>query len=87
MAEITLTVTLPDVEAHAPAMIVASLGPEQFEHAYQHWLKHWKALCSRIDGRGNLSTKPTPRLANIRKPCSYPQPRGWLSCQTRPVPG
>jgi hypothetical protein len=43
MAEITLTVTLPDVEAHALAMIVASLGPEQFEHAYQHWLNHWKA--------------------------------------------
>jgi hypothetical protein len=52
MAEITLTVTLPDVEAHALAMIVASLGPEQFEHAYQHWLNHWKAneaYNSRVD--------------------------------------
>jgi hypothetical protein len=24
-------------------MVAASLGPEQFEHAYQHWLSHWKA--------------------------------------------
>ena len=25
------------------AIIAASLGPEQFEHAYQHRLNHWKA--------------------------------------------
>jgi hypothetical protein len=43
MATITLTVALPDLEAQALAMIIASLGQEQFEHAYQHWLKHWKA--------------------------------------------
>jgi hypothetical protein len=43
MADATLTITLPDIEAHALAIIVASLGPEQFEHAYQHWLRHWKA--------------------------------------------
>jgi len=43
MADINLTITLPDLEAHALAMIVASLGPEQFEHAYHHWLNHWKA--------------------------------------------
>jgi hypothetical protein len=44
MADVTLTITLPDIEAHALAIITASLGPEQFEHAYQHWLNHWKAL-------------------------------------------
>jgi len=38
-----LTVTLPDLEAHALAMIVDSLGPEQFDHAYHHWVNHWKA--------------------------------------------
>jgi len=43
MADVTLTLTLPDLEAHALAIITASLGPEQFEHAYQHWLNHWKA--------------------------------------------
>jgi hypothetical protein len=43
MADITLTITLPDIEAHALAMVVASLGEEQFEHAYQCWLNHWKA--------------------------------------------
>ena len=24
-------------------MIVDSLGPEQFDHAYHHWVNHWKA--------------------------------------------
>jgi hypothetical protein len=43
MADVTLTITLPDLEAHALAIIAASLGPEQFESAYQHWLDHWKA--------------------------------------------
>jgi hypothetical protein len=43
MAYVTLTITLPDIEAHALAIVAASLGPEQFEHAYQHWLNHWKA--------------------------------------------
>jgi len=43
MADVTLTMTLSDLEAHALAVIAASLGPEQFESAYQHWLKHWKA--------------------------------------------
>jgi hypothetical protein len=43
MADITLTITLPDIEAHALAIAVASLGEEQFEHAYQCWLNHWKA--------------------------------------------
>jgi hypothetical protein len=43
MAAVTLTITLPDIEAHAPATLIASLGPEQFKHAYQHWLNHWKA--------------------------------------------
>jgi hypothetical protein len=43
MADITLTITLPDIEAHALAMVVASLGEEQFERAYQCWLNHWKA--------------------------------------------
>ena len=43
MADVTLTITLPDLEAHALAIIAASLGPEQFESAYQHWLNHWKA--------------------------------------------
>jgi hypothetical protein len=43
MATVTLTITLPDHEAHALAIVMASLGPEQFEHAYQHWLNHWKA--------------------------------------------
>jgi hypothetical protein len=42
MADVTLTITLSDLEAHALAIITASLGPEQFEHAYQHWLNHWK---------------------------------------------
>ena len=42
MADITLTIRLPDIEAHAFA-VVASLGEEQFEHAYQCWLNHWKA--------------------------------------------
>jgi hypothetical protein len=44
MADVTLTITLPDIEAHALAIVAASLGPEQFEQAYQHWLNHWKAL-------------------------------------------
>ena len=43
MAAVTLTITLPDHEAQALAIIAASLGPEQFESAYQHWLNHWKA--------------------------------------------
>jgi hypothetical protein len=34
---------LPDIEAQALAMVVASLGEEQFEHAYQCWLSHGKA--------------------------------------------
>jgi hypothetical protein len=34
---------LPDVEAQALAMVVASLGEEQFEYEYQCWLNHWKA--------------------------------------------
>ena len=41
MTAINLTITLPDLEAHALAMIIASL--EQFDHAYQYWLSHWKA--------------------------------------------
>jgi hypothetical protein len=43
MADVTLTITLSDIEAHALAIVIASLGPEQYEHAYQHWLNHWKA--------------------------------------------
>jgi hypothetical protein len=43
MAVVTLTITLPDHEAHALAITMAGLGPEQFESAYQHWLIHWKA--------------------------------------------
>jgi len=43
MADVTLTITLPDLEAHALAIITANLGPEQFEHAYQYWLNHWQA--------------------------------------------
>ncbi|HWO30676.1 MAG TPA: hypothetical protein VNO32_17925, partial [Candidatus Acidoferrum sp.] len=43
MAAVTLTITLPDHEAQALAIVAASLGPEQFESAYQHWLNHWKA--------------------------------------------
>jgi len=43
MADITLTIALSDTEAHALAIVAASLGPEQFEHAHQHWLNHWKA--------------------------------------------
>ncbi|HWN50303.1 MAG TPA: hypothetical protein VNO18_10840 [Xanthobacteraceae bacterium] len=43
MATVTLTIALPHLEAHALAVIMASLGPEQFEHAYQHWLKQWNA--------------------------------------------
>lgn len=46
MADITLTITLPDIEAEALAMLIASLGNEQFEDAYQHWLSHWKATDS-----------------------------------------
>jgi len=36
MAAADLTVTLPDIEAEALATVLASLGPEQFESAYQH---------------------------------------------------
>jgi hypothetical protein len=43
MADVTVTVTLSDLEAQALAIVAASLGPEQFESAYQHWLRHWKA--------------------------------------------
>jgi hypothetical protein len=43
MADITLTITLPDIEAEALAILIASLGDEQFEDAYQFWLTHWKA--------------------------------------------
>jgi hypothetical protein len=42
MADIILTTTLSDIEAHPLAIVAASLGPEQFEDAYQHWLNHWK---------------------------------------------
>jgi len=42
MADVTLTITLSVIEAHALAIITASLGPEQCEHADQHWLSHWK---------------------------------------------
>ena len=34
---------MPDHEAQALAIIAASLGPEQFESTYQHWLNQWKA--------------------------------------------
>jgi hypothetical protein len=44
MAAITVTISLPDHEAQALAIIAASLGPEQFENAYQHWLNHWEAI-------------------------------------------
>jgi len=43
MANITLTITLPDIEAEALAMPIGSLGDEQFEDAYQYWLNRWKA--------------------------------------------
>ena len=43
MAAVALTITLPDHEAHALAIIMAGLGPEEFESAYQHWLNYWKA--------------------------------------------
>jgi hypothetical protein len=43
MADIMLTITLPDIEARALAIVLASLGEEQFENAYQRWLAHWKA--------------------------------------------
>jgi hypothetical protein len=43
MADVTFTITLPDIEAEALAMLIASLGAEQFEETYQHWLKQWKA--------------------------------------------
>jgi hypothetical protein len=43
MADITLTITLPDIEAHALGMLIASLGQEQFEDAYQRWFNHWNA--------------------------------------------
>jgi len=43
MADVTLTITLSDLEAQALAIIAVSLGPEQHEHAYQHWLNHWQA--------------------------------------------
>jgi hypothetical protein len=43
MADITLTIMLPDIEAQALAMVLASLGEEQFENAFQRWLAHWKA--------------------------------------------
>jgi hypothetical protein len=36
MAAADLAVTLPDIEAEALATVLASLGPEQFESAYQH---------------------------------------------------
>jgi len=39
-----LTITLPDIEAHALAIIAASLDPEKFEQAYQYWLSHWEAM-------------------------------------------
>jgi hypothetical protein len=37
------TITLPDIEAEPLAMLIASLGAAQFEDAYQHCLRHWKA--------------------------------------------
>jgi hypothetical protein len=43
MPDVTVTITLPDIEAQALAIVAVSLGPEQFEGAYQNWLKHWKA--------------------------------------------
>jgi hypothetical protein len=43
MADVTLTNTLPDLKAHAPAIVAASRGPEQFESVYQRWLNHWDA--------------------------------------------
>ena len=44
MADVTLTITLPDIEAHALVIVAASLGPKQFEQAYEHWLNHWRAI-------------------------------------------
>jgi hypothetical protein len=43
MADITLTITLPDIEGQALAIIIASLGEEQCENTYHAWLSHWKA--------------------------------------------
>jgi hypothetical protein len=31
MADVTLTITLPDIQAHALAIVAASIGPEQFD--------------------------------------------------------
>jgi hypothetical protein len=44
MAAVDLSATLPDIEAEALAIVLASLGPEEFESAYKHWLNHRKAL-------------------------------------------
>jgi hypothetical protein len=72
MADVTLTITLPDLEAHALAIITASLGPEQFEQAYQHWLNHWKATeaysrqveANMVDLMGDAAEKVYEALAD-----------------------
>jgi hypothetical protein len=43
MADIRLTITLPDIGAQALAILMASVGEEQCENAYHAWLSHWKA--------------------------------------------
>lgn len=43
MGDVTPTITLPDIEAQALAMVVASLGRGAIRARIQCWLNHWKA--------------------------------------------
>jgi hypothetical protein len=77
MADVTLTITLPDIEAHALAIIAASLGREQFEHAYQHWLSHWKASEAYSP---QVEANMTDLMSEGRRESLRGASRRWLRC-------
>jgi len=46
----------------ALAIVAASLGPEQFESAYQHWLSHWKPMMPTVRNMIDLMGEATEKL-------------------------
>ncbi|HKD30370.1 MAG TPA: hypothetical protein VKC66_31240 [Xanthobacteraceae bacterium] len=47
MADVTVTISPPNIEAHALAIVAASVGPEQFEQACE-------TLAQQLQGSGDL---------------------------------
>jgi hypothetical protein len=74
MADITLTSTLPDIEAHAFAMVVASPGEEQFEHAYQ--CSVFRSATFRPSLRLDI---PARFIALMCTKTSLPPSSGWMN--------